>query len=47
MLPLSLINFVNEIDGCTMGGPLSVTLSEIYMVKMEIEVFRPLKLFLQ
>ena len=30
-----------------MGGPLSVTLSEIYMVKIEIEVFRSLKPFLQ
>ena len=30
-----------------MGGPLSVTLSEIYIVKMEIEVVRQLKPFLQ
>ena len=25
-------------DGCTMGGPLSVTFSDIYMVKMENDV---------
>ena len=30
-----------------MGGPLSLTLSEIYMVKMEIEIVRQLKPFLQ
>ena len=27
--------FLKRVDGCTMGGPLSVTFSEIYMVKME------------
>ena len=27
-----------------MAGPLSVTMSDIYMVKMEIKVVRPLKL---
>ena len=35
--------FCTQIDGCTMGGPLSITLSDIYMVKMELEVARPLK----
>ena len=25
-------------DGCTMGGPLSVTFSDVYMVKMENDV---------
>ena len=35
--------FCRQIDGCTMGGPLSVTLSDIYMSKMEIEVVVPLK----
>ena len=26
--------FFNQVDGCTMRGPLSVTFSDIYMVKM-------------
>ena len=30
-------------DGCTMGGPLSVTFSDIYMVKMENDVVIPSK----
>ena len=28
--------FLKQVDGCTMGGPLSVTFSDIYMVKMEM-----------
>ena len=35
--------FCKQINGCTMGGHLSVTLSD--MVKMKIDVFRPLKPF--
>ena len=27
--------FLKQADDCTMGGPLSVTFSDIYMVKME------------
>ena len=27
--------FLNQMHGCTMGGPLSVTSSDIYMVRME------------
>ena len=27
--------FYKQVDGCTMGGPFSVTLSDIYMAKME------------
>ena len=27
--------FLEQVDGCIMGGPLSVTFSDIYMVKME------------
>ena len=34
---------LKQVDGCTMGGPLSVTLSEIYMVKMENDVVIPSK----
>ena len=29
---------LKQVDGCTMGGPLSVTFSDIYMVKMENDV---------
>ena len=35
--------FLKEVDGCTMGGPLSVTFSDIYMVKMENDVVMPSK----
>ena len=27
--------FVKQVDGCTMGGSLSITLSDMFMVKME------------
>ena len=30
-----------QTDGCTTGGPLSVTFSDIYMTKMERDVVRP------
>ena len=30
-------------DGCTMGGPLFVTFSDIYMVKMENDIVIPSK----
>ena len=33
-------NLYKQIDGCTMGGPLSVTFSDIYMTKTE-EVVKP------
>ena len=33
--------FYKQIDGCSMGGPLSVILSDICMTKMEEEVVKP------
>ena len=36
-------NFYKQTDGCTMGGPLSVTLSDIYMKKMEKDIVVPTK----
>ena len=33
--------FLKQVDGCTMGGPLSVTFSDIYMVKMENDLVIP------
>ena len=30
--------FLKQVDGCTMGGQLSVTFSDIFMVKMENDV---------
>ena len=33
--------FCKQTDGCTMGGPLSVTSSDMYMTKMESDVVRP------
>ena len=35
--------FLKQVDGCTMGGPLSVTFSDIYMVKMENDIVIPSK----
>ena len=35
--------FLKQVDGCTMEGPLSVTFSDIYMVKMENDVVIPSK----
>ena len=35
--------FFKQAYGCTMGGPLSVTFSDIYMVKMENDVVTPSK----
>ena len=35
--------FLEQVDGCIMGGPLSVTFSDIYMVKMENDVVIPSK----
>ena len=35
--------FLKQVDGCTMGGVLSVTFSDIYMVKIENDVLTPSK----
>ena len=35
--------FLKQLDGCTMGGPLSVNFSDIYMVKMDNDVVIPSK----
>ena len=35
--------FLKQVDGCTMGAPLSVTFSDIYIVKMENDVVIPSK----
>ena len=34
---------IKQIDGCPMGGPISVVFSDIYMCKMEEDVVKPLK----
>ena len=36
-------DFYKQTDGCTMGGPLSVIFSDIYMTKIEREVVNPSK----
>ena len=36
-------DFYKQTDGCTMGGPLSVIFSDIYMSKTEREVVNPSK----
>ena len=33
--------FCIQTDGCALGGPLSVTFSDMYMTKMERDVIRP------
>ena len=35
--------FLKQLDGCTMGRPLSVTFNDIYMVKMENNVVKSSK----
>ena len=35
--------FYRQTNGCTMGGPLSVILSDIYIIKMENDIVRPLQ----
>ena len=35
--------FYKQIDGCTMGGPLSITFSDIYMMKMDSAIVIPQK----
>ena len=35
--------FLKQVNGCTMGGPKSVTFSDIFMVKMESDVVIPCK----
>ena len=34
-------NFTKQLDGCTMGGPLSVTFSNYYQIKLEVDKCRP------
>ena len=34
---------IRQADGCLMGGPISVVLSNIFCVKMEFDVVKPLK----
>ena len=34
---------IKQIDGCPMGGPISVIFPDIYMCKMEEDVVKPLK----
>ena len=34
---------LKQIEGCTVGGPLLVTLAEIHMIRMENDVVIPLK----
>ena len=36
-------SFYRQIDGCTMGGPLSVIMSNIFMTKLELAVVVPMK----
>ena len=36
-------NFYEQIEGCTMGGPLSVILSNIFMTMLETKVVKPMK----
>ena len=36
-------NFFKQTDGGTMGGPLSVTFSDIFMIKMENDIVIPMK----
>ena len=34
---------IKQVDGCPMGDPISVVLSNLFSVKMEFDVVKPLK----
>ena len=34
---------IKQIDGCPMGGPISVVFSDIYVSKMEEDIVTPMK----
>ena len=34
---------IREVDGCLMSGPISVVLSNIFCVRMQFDVIKPLK----
>ena len=36
-------NLLRQTYGCTMGGPLSVTLADIHMIRMETDVVVPIR----
>ena len=36
-------HLIKQINGCPMGGPISVVFSDIYICKMEEDVVKPLK----
>ena len=36
-------NLLRQTNGCTMGGPLSVTLADIQMIKMEADIVVPIR----
>ena len=38
-------NFFKQTDGCPIGGPLSVTFSDIFMIKLENDTVIPTKPF--
>ncbi|XP_066923867.1 uncharacterized protein [Clytia hemisphaerica] len=38
-----MYNAAQQTDGCTMGGPLSVTLANIFLTKMETEIVKSIK----
>ena len=38
------LKFYKQVDGCSMGGPLSVILSNIYMTRTDRKVVEPTKL---
>ena len=38
------LKFYKQVDECSMGGPLSVILSNIYMTRTERKVVEPTKL---
>ena len=36
-------HLIKQIDGCPVGGPISVVFSDIYMCKMKEDVLKPFK----
>ena len=40
---LAYSRLIRQVDGCPMGSPISVVLSDIFCVKMECDVVKPIK----
>ena len=45
--PLKLSVCLKQVDNCTLGRPVFVTFSDIYIVKIESNVVMPIEFFIE